>query len=107
MIAEVRSDSYQMLRNISSAASMSVGDLHLHLHDVEIAPIFVSSDSSLVGQSLAELDLRNKTGLTLLAIRRNSELMTNLDAQTKIEQNDELFVIGRPDKVAMASVHLA
>jgi len=106
LVAEVRNDNYQMLRNISGAASMSVSDLHLHLRDIEIAPIFVMPDSPLVGRSLAELDLRNKTGLTLLAIRRNTQLMTNLDAQTKICHNDELFVIGSPDKVAMASIHL-
>jgi CPA2 family monovalent cation:H+ antiporter-2 len=107
LVAEVRDDSYQMLRDFSGAASTSVADLHLHLRDVEIAPIFVPSGSPLAGKSLAELDLRNKTGLTLLAIRRDSELMTDLDAQTKICQNDELFVIGAPDKVALASIHLA
>jgi hypothetical protein len=32
--------------------------------------------------------------------------MTDLNAQTKICNNDELFVIGTPDKVALASVHL-
>ncbi|MEM7346936.1 MAG: cation:proton antiporter [Chloroflexota bacterium] len=107
LVAQVRDDSYQMLRNISSAASMSVSDLHLHLRDVEISPIFVPSDSPLSGKSLAEIDLRNKTGLTLLAIRRNAdELLTDLTAQTKICDNDELFVMGPPDKVALASIHL-
>ncbi len=106
VVAEVRDDGYQMFRNISGAANMSVADLHLHLQDVEIAPIFVPSDSPLIGKSLAELDLRNKTGLTLLAIRRDKQLMTNLDARTQICHSDELFVIGSPDKVAMASVHL-
>ena len=106
LVAEVRDDGYQMFRNISGAASMSVADLHVHLHDVEIAPIIVPSDSPLAGKSLAELDLRNKTGLTLLAIRRDSQMMTSLDAQTKICHNDELFVIGSPDKVALAAVHL-
>ena len=90
----------------AAAAQRDVADLHLHLRDVEIAPIFVPPDSSLAGKSLAEIDLRNKTGLTLLVIRRDSQLMTNLDAQTKICANDELFVIGTPDKVALASVHL-
>jgi CPA2 family monovalent cation:H+ antiporter-2 len=107
LVAEVRNNSYQMFRNISGAASASVADLHLHLRDIEIAPIFVPPDSQLAGKSLAELDLRNKTGLTLLAIRRDAQLMTNLDARTKVYQNDELFVIGSPDKVAMASIHLA
>ena len=106
VVAEVRDGGYQMFRNISGAASMSVSDLHLHLRDVEIAPIFVPSGSPLAGKSLSELDLRNKAGLTLLAIRRNGKLATNLDAQTEICQNDELFVIGSPDKVALASIHL-
>jgi CPA2 family monovalent cation:H+ antiporter-2 len=106
LVAEVRDDGYQMLRNISGAASMSVADLHLHLRDIEISPIFVPPGSPLSGKTLAELDLRNKTGLSLLAIRRGSELMTHVDAQTKLCENDELFVIGTPDKVASAAVHL-
>jgi CPA2 family monovalent cation:H+ antiporter-2 len=106
LVAEVRDGNYQMFRNISGAANMSVADLHLHLQDVEIAPIFVSSDSPLAGKSLAEIDLRNKTGLTLLAIRRDSQVLTNLSAQTKILHNDELFIIGAPDQVALASIHL-
>jgi hypothetical protein len=32
--------------------------------------------------------------------------MTHVDAQTKLCENDELFVIGTPDKVASAAVHL-
>ena len=87
-------------------ARMSMADLHLHLHDIEIAPIRISSDSPLTGQSLAELDLRNKTGLTLLAIRRNTQLLTNPDSQTKLCLDDELFVIGPPDKIEMVSTQL-
>lgn len=106
LVAQVRDDGYQMFRSLAGAASMSLTDLHLHLRDVEIAPIIVPPDSPLAGKSLAELDLRNQIGLTLLVIRRDSELITNLDAQTRIRQNDELFVIGPPDKVALASVSL-
>jgi CPA2 family monovalent cation:H+ antiporter-2 len=106
LVAETRSGSYEMFRNVSDAATLSVADLHLHLQDIEIAPIYVPPDSHLAGQSLAELDLRNRTGLTLLAIRRNTAMLTDLDAQTRICPNDELFVIGAPDKVALASMEL-
>jgi CPA2 family monovalent cation:H+ antiporter-2 len=106
LVTEVRDDGYQMFRNISGAASMSMADLHLHLREVEIAPIFVPPDSPLSGKTLAELDLRNKSGLTLLAIRRDSQLITNPDARTKIYPNDELFVIGPPDKVALAAINI-
>jgi len=106
LVAETRRGSYEMFRNVSGAAQLSVADLHLHLQEIEIAPIFVPPDSPLAGKSLAELDLRNRTGLTLLAIRRNEEMMTDLDAQTVICPDDELFVIGAPDKVALASLEL-
>jgi CPA2 family monovalent cation:H+ antiporter-2 len=106
LVAQLRDDGYQMFRNISSAATLSVADLTPHLHDIEIAPLVVPPDSWLVGKSLTEIDLRNQTGLTLLAIRRNSQMITNLDAHTKIHQNDELFVIGSPDKVVNAALHL-
>jgi CPA2 family monovalent cation:H+ antiporter-2 len=106
LVAQLRDDGYQMLRNISSAATLSVADLTPHLHDIEIAPLVVPQNSWLVGKSLAEIDLRHKTGLTLLAIRRNSQMITNLDARTKIQQNDQLFVIGSPDKVVNAALYL-
>jgi CPA2 family monovalent cation:H+ antiporter-2 len=106
LVAETRSGGYEMFRNVSDAAQLSMADLHLHLQDIEIAPIYVPLDSPLAGQSLAELDLRNRTGLTLLAIRREGKLLTDLDAQTIICLDDELFVIGSPDKVATASMAL-
>jgi CPA2 family monovalent cation:H+ antiporter-2 len=106
LVAQLRDDGYQMLRNISSAATLSVADLTPHLHDIEIAPLVVPQNSWLAGKSLAEIDLRRKTGLTLLAIRRNAQMITNLDAHTKIQQNDELFVIGPPDKVVNAALYL-
>ncbi|MCG3211481.1 MAG: putative cation/proton antiporter YbaL [Anaerolineae bacterium] len=106
LLAQIRDDGYQMFRSLSPAGRASVADLQLHLHDVEIAPLLVPSDSSLAGQTLAELNLRNSTGLTLLAIRRDGEMLANPDAATKICHNDELFVIGPPDRVAAAALYL-
>ncbi len=103
LIAEIREDGYQMFRKMSAAASLTVADLHLHLNDIEITPVVVSSNSPMAGKTLAEIGLRKKTGLTLLAIRRDSQLVTEISAETEIRDNDELFVIGAPDKVAAAS----
>ncbi len=103
LIAEIREDGYQVFRKMSGMDNLTVADLHLHLNDIEITPVFVSSESALVGKTLAEIDLRKKTGLTLLAIRRDSQLMTEINADTEILDNDELFLIGAPDKVAAAS----
>jgi CPA2 family monovalent cation:H+ antiporter-2 len=105
-LAEIRADGYQMFRTISNAASISVADINLHLRDIEIAPISVTPASPLAEKSLAELDLRNRTGLTVLAIRRGSQILTKLDAKTKIQPDDQLFVIGSPRDVATVSVNL-
>jgi CPA2 family monovalent cation:H+ antiporter-2 len=108
LVTEIRGDGYQMLRRMSpAAAGMSAADLNLHLSDIEIAPMFVPPDSPMVGRTLAEIDMRNRTGLNLLAIRRNGEIMTEMAASTCIEENDELFVIGPPEKVAQATLALA
>ena len=106
LVAEVRGGDYQVFRSDADGPGLSVADLHLHLHDMQISPIIVSPASSAAGKTLAEIDLRNKTGLTLLAILRETQLLTDLDAQTIICADDELFVIGAPAKVARAWDHL-
>jgi CPA2 family monovalent cation:H+ antiporter-2 len=106
LVADVREGDYQVFRSVPDGPSLSVADLHLHLHNMEISPIFVPADSPLADRTLAEIELRQKTGLTLLAILRDEKLITDLDAQTVIQAADELFVIGAPDKVALAVSNL-
>jgi uncharacterized protein YbcI len=95
-----------MFRTLSNTASLSVADISLHLRDIEITPISIAAGSPLAEKSLTELDLRKKTGLTVLAIRRGSQILTNLDAKTEIQPDDELFVIGSPRDGAIVSVNL-
>lgn len=107
LVAEVRADGYQMFRSLSQAANISVSDLHHHLHGIEISPIYVPEGSPFSHKSLAEIDLRAKTGLTLLAIRRNDSIVTGIDADTVIEPKDELFVMGSHEQVAIAALQIA
>ena len=44
--------------------------------------------------TLIEAQLRRKFGLTCLAIRRGDDVISNPPAETKIEQGDELLVVG-------------
>ena len=50
--------------------------------------------------SLAGIGLRKKYGVTVLAIRRNSQILSNLNVNTPFFANDVLFVLGPPDRVA-------
>ncbi|HEX3036458.1 MAG TPA: cation:proton antiporter [Thermodesulfobacteriota bacterium] len=99
LIAEVRSDSYEMLRS-PSASSASFSDLRLSIPDIEISTFRVDEESQIVGESLAQIGLRNMYGVTLLAIRRDSQILSNPSGDTQLCANDVLVVLGSPDKIA-------
>jgi len=97
-VAEVRSDGYEIFRNLSKE-SASFSDLTLQLPGVEISTLRVGVKSALAGKSLTQIELRKKYGVTLLAIRRDSQILSNPDGNTRVCANDVLFVLGPPDKI--------
>lgn len=99
LIAEVRSDGYKMFRN-ASADVLSTPDLKIQLPDIKISTLSVAENSPLVGKSLAEMRLRQRYGILVLAIRRNSEIISNPDSNMEFLAEDDLFVLGAPDKIA-------
>jgi len=102
LVAEIRADGYEMFRSLSKASS-SFSDLKLQLPDVEVSALRVAERSPLVGKSLAEIEMRKKYGVTVLAIRRNSQILSNPNVNIPFCANDVLFVLGPPDKVAKAA----
>ena len=99
LVAEIRSDGYEMFRNISRESS-SLADLNLQIPDIEISTLRLVENSPFVGKSLAEIELRKKHGVTVLAIRRDSKVLSNLDVNMPFIADDVLFVLAPPDKVA-------
>ena len=63
----------------------------------------VTSDSTYVGQTLAEIDLESATGVRVIALRRGDDWILNPGPQTSIEADDIAFLRG-PD-AAIADVH--
>ena len=96
---EVRADGYEMLRSVSKV-STSFSDLKIHLPDFEISTIRVSQESPLVGKTLAQIELRKKLGVTLLAIRRDSQIISNPEGDTKFYANDVLVLLAPQNKIA-------
>jgi len=93
--AETRKGGYQMLRKPAQEAA-SLADLKLNFPDMEISSIRVSKKAPIVGRSLAELQLRTKYGVNLLAIRRGPQILANPDGQTQILGDDILILLGSP-----------
>jgi CPA2 family monovalent cation:H+ antiporter-2 len=102
LVAEVRSDGYEMFRSLSKE-SVSFSDLRLQLPDVEVSVLRVDQGSSLAGKSLAQIQLRKKYEVTVLAIRRDSQILTSPYGDIQLIANDVLFVLGPPDKITVVA----
>jgi len=101
LLAEVRADGYEMFRSISKA-SASLSDLKLQLHDVDICTFRIPQESPLIEKTLAQIELRRRYGVSVVAIRRDSQILSNPGADTLLHSNDVLFVLGSPEKISEA-----
>jgi len=98
----VRSDGYEMFRNLSKT-SASLCDLKLELPDVDISTFRILQGSALIGKTLAQIELRRRYGVSVVAIRRDAQILSNPGADTLLQPNDELFVLGPQEKIAEAT----
>lgn len=101
LISEIRSDGYQMFRSLVRD-SLSLSDLTLQLPDIEISTFRVDENSPVDGKSLAQLELRKRHGVSILAIRRGETVLSNPDADVQILGNDVVVALGTPDRIAAA-----
>jgi monovalent cation:H+ antiporter-2, CPA2 family len=72
------------------------------LPNVNISAIKVDAGSDGDGHSLSDLQLRTKTGVTLLAIKKGSDIIEHPTPNTIIEANDIAYVLGNPEQVNAA-----
>ena len=101
-VAEVRADGYKMFRTLPKDAS-PVSDLKVHFPDLEISVLWVDPKSPFVGKSLAEIALRGIYEVTVLAVRRNEQILTNPHGELRIEFDDEVYLLGNPEKIAQVA----
>jgi CPA2 family monovalent cation:H+ antiporter-2 len=95
----MRTDGYEMFRRLPQHGT-AFCDLQSYIPDVQINTVRVGQASPFIGKTLSEVELRKKYGVTLLAIRRDKETVSNPDADTKIEANDIWIILAPPDKFA-------
>jgi K+:H+ antiporter len=101
-IAEVRSDGYEMFRTWRAAA-FTTADFRLHLDEVDVWKVRVGESAPMAGKSLAEIDLRRRYGATLVAIRRDAQILPNPHGGVPILAGDELYLMAAPEKMPEAS----
>lgn len=99
MTDNIRRDGYEMLRKLRKN-SPAFPDLKMHWPDLEIAACRLDADSPWAHQTPACLDLRNRYGVNLLAVKKAGEVFSNPEAQTVLAPGDVLYFMGQAHKVA-------
>ena len=71
--------------------------------NINISAIKVEPSSQAEGMSLIDIDLRRKTGVTLLAIKRGTDIIEHPVPETVFLVTILLMYLGNPEQVNFAS----
>jgi CPA2 family monovalent cation:H+ antiporter-2 len=93
-IAAVRAGGYGVFRGRSSGSQESLEDLLKVLNLAATQTFFLPDSSPAAGQTLRELDLRNRTGVNIIAVVRDRNPVTSLEADFRLAANDVLVLVG-------------
>ncbi len=99
LVARIRGGHYGMLRGVSSSPDTNKPE-SLTIPGVEIATLPVTMGrGKVVGRTVAEIALRERYGITVLAIRRKGRYITNVSGATRILTDDVLYLLGSPERI--------
>jgi CPA2 family monovalent cation:H+ antiporter-2 len=101
-IAAIREGGYEMLRQLRPPP-MLFPELQQHLADLEVETFRIAAAAPAAGRTLAELRLREQLGVTVLAIRRDGETLTNPWGGTSLQAGDLVITLGKPVQFAEAA----
>lgn len=93
LIAELRADGYEMLRNQNPLPG-KLSDIKLNLSNVEIESFRLYPNAPLIGKVLSESRLRTNYSMSVLLIRRDGGVLANPPPDTQFLENDVVVVVG-------------
>ncbi|MDP3563103.1 MAG: cation:proton antiporter, partial [Methanoregula sp.] len=102
-IRDIRSDTYKVFRSPSDP-SADLSNLTLNIPNVDITALKVFPESLVVGESLSAINVRKEFAVSILAIRRNGEVIVNPSGEMNLEPDDEVIVIGDTDAIIRLSL---
>ena len=100
-ILDLSGDSANKLRSILEGAyfeAVDVDALTVPLGNSITEWIEVGDESALAGTSLGESDLRAETGMSVIAVPRGNETVSNPDSEFEIRAGDLLVSIGNREE---------
>ncbi|HEX8264840.1 MAG TPA: cation:proton antiporter [Pyrinomonadaceae bacterium] len=97
-IGEIRRQGYEMLRS-SSLPMIHLSEFADALDGTATETIFLTNESPALGKTLAQLNLRNQTGVTVVAAVRAGAPEINPGGDFKLQTEDILVLLGATEKI--------
>ena len=101
-VTAIRSESYQMLR-VASLPIVDMNEISEALNTASTKILFVEADSFAVGKTIGDLELRKKTGVSIIAITREGHTEINPGPETTIRAEDVLVLLGDVEQIDRAT----
>lgn len=96
-VVKVQRDEAQQVANLLGTAmvgSPDLGKLELVLGALEIEWVTLDDESALVGRTLADSEMRRRTGASVVAVIRGEDAIPNPDIDTTFRVGDTLLLVG-------------
>jgi|YNPBryunderm2012_1023409.scaffolds.fasta_scaffold01619_8 CPA2 family monovalent cation:H+ antiporter-2 len=90
----IRSERYGLLRGSRSTSRRLSQKIYDFLEAGVVETFLVPGDSWAVGKTLGEIDLRGRTGVTVIAIVRNEKTHSAPGADFRLQERDILVMVG-------------
>jgi monovalent cation:H+ antiporter-2, CPA2 family len=100
-IERIRKQGYEMLRSPLAPILPSEG-LKGTVNAASTETVQIPNDSPVIGKNLGELDLRNHTGATVIAILHDGETKVSPGANYKLKTDDTVVLLGSPESLEKA-----
>jgi CPA2 family monovalent cation:H+ antiporter-2 len=100
-IARVRQQGYEMLRSVASPA-VPVNAPLVDLNGASTETFVLNEGSPVVGQNLGELQLREKSGATVIAVVSDGNTVISPGANHKLREGDTIVLLGAPENISNA-----
>ncbi|HZJ80749.1 MAG TPA: TrkA C-terminal domain-containing protein [Dysgonamonadaceae bacterium] len=89
-MAKIRANGYRAFRSSEVKGQKE----KLSIPDFEINTLIIHKNSVAYQKSIKELDLRNKTGISILAVKRGKVVHSNPSANFVLEDHDIIYTLG-------------
>jgi CPA2 family monovalent cation:H+ antiporter-2 len=77
------------------------------LRDADLETVTLSADSPVAGKLIRELELRTRTGASIIGIERNGANIINPGPDEEIQSSDQLLLLGTREQLDAAKTALA